>query len=369
MKPLIHELSLTGQEVNLFLLRVSTSEYRLDSKNVQTFLFPRWMGWHKFSLWRNSISTFFHKLLKGLRSSAKDTLIIRTEWNVLSILALILSFRSKARLFAISQYPLKDPKVKQKLLNKCIKYFYKSKQYTQVFSRGQSAQVIENPRTIEDFIIEMENRMLYKDKEINWLPLPYPLFDENLNSFKPIRKNDEIRIICVSKPQKRKRLQEVVTCIATLNKIIKKKIVLELCLGDIRSYPNEVRELRTVISRLGMDSIVNIHTYLSPTEVLHMMQRSDLFLLASHKEPASYSQLEAIACGLPCIMSADNGAIDMLPIGYGIRIFIEIENLLGQLIAGIENLEKDRQLIQETRDVLKRLYCSKKLYSQIATIP
>lgn len=75
---------------------------------------------------------------------------------------------------------------------------------------------------------------------------------------------------------------------------------LRLVLGGQGSQQGAVHGL---IRELGLDAVTHLPGLLSPPEVLAWLRRSALYVSASHSDGTSLSLLEAMAVGLPCVVS------------------------------------------------------------------
>lgn len=80
--------------------------------------------------------------------------------------------------------------------------------------------------------------------------------------------------------------------------------VAELDLVIVGDGPERAR-LEAAARRLGIESRVSFHG--SSSQVVDVLRASDAFLLSSHGEGMSNALLEAMACGLPCLVSRSVG--------------------------------------------------------------
>jgi glycosyltransferase involved in cell wall biosynthesis len=94
--------------------------------------------------------------------------------------------------------------------------------------------------------------------------------------------------------------------------------VPELTLVVVGDGPERGR-LEAQVARLGIESRVTFRGRSS--EVAEILRASDAFLLSSHGEGMSNALLEAMACGLPCLVSHSvGGARDLLGAGRGMLV-------------------------------------------------
>jgi glycosyltransferase involved in cell wall biosynthesis len=95
-------------------------------------------------------------------------------------------------------------------------------------------------------------------------------------------------------------------------------IVPELELVIVGDGPERTR-LEAAAARLGIHSRVRFHGFSS--RVVDVLRAADAFLLSSHGEGMSNALLEAMACGLPCLVSRSvGGARELLGDGRGMLL-------------------------------------------------
>ena len=102
--------------------------------------------------------------------------------------------------------------------------------------------------------------------------------------------------------------------------------------------------LQRLVDDLGLHGAVEFKGRQLPQEVLHLLQQSAFFALASRREGCSLAALEALACGKPVLISDVGGAREMLA-----------TPALGRLAPreSVEGLEKGmRELIHRQSDFL-----------------
>ncbi len=123
-------------------------------------------------------------------------------------------------------------------------------------------------------------------------------------------------IVCIGKFQRRKRHIEVVGAVASIRDQLdiaaRLTIVGEVSTSDHHAYLDEVVE---EVARLKAEDSVRILLNMSPDATQGILRESEIFVLFSHDEPASVSQLEAMANGLPVLIGVDNGTANY--VGHG----------------------------------------------------
>ena len=100
------------------------------------------------------------------------------------------------------------------------------------------------------------------------------------------------------------------------------------------------------VKDLGLESYVTLHGSLGESAVLKLLLQSDVLLLTSvgNFEAAPVCVMEAMACGVPCIVSYIGGTPDM--ISQGVDGFLvdqrsvsDIENAMDEFFTNPDKLE------------------------------
>ncbi len=124
------------------------------------------------------------------------------------------------------------------------------------------------------------------------------------------------------------------------SKVYEKIKTIELILvGDGSLRRGLEKQYRTLLSRGAVVFTGNI----SREDVVGVLQRSDIFCLPSLREPGGTSVLEAMACGLPVIVSDYGGPRVSVTENCGIRISARSDaEYVRCLATALEDLVKDR---------------------------
>jgi|GEM_PF-2640011 len=128
-----------------------------------------------------------------------------------------------------------------------------------------------------------------------------------------------IKILNISKFQQRKDQLLLLKAVNELQRK-NKNILFELTLvGGVDKGDTYLQELKDFAK--NNDMTVNFVEKVPREGIEKIFLDSDLFVLASHDEPAAYSHLEAMAYGLPAICSSENGTKNYIEQGINGGIF------------------------------------------------
>lgn len=172
--------------------------------------------------------------------------------------------------------------------------------------------------------------------------------------------SDSVLLISTGELSKRKNNQVV---IRALGKLKNPKIHFILCgVGD---------EMEELIS-LARDNnvITNVHFLGYCTDVPQLLKSSDIFIMPSYREGLARSLMEAMAAGLPCVVSKIRGNVDLIIEGEGgylrqpddIDGFVEVIDMIStdaslREAMGINNRRKIAKFdIDNVNLEMKRIY-------------
>ncbi len=119
--------------------------------------------------------------------------------------------------------------------------------------------------------------------------------------------NDDLVIISVGELNKNKNNSVIISALGIINN---PHIHYILCgVGD------EKEQMQTLTHELGLDDTIHFLGY--RTDVKELYAASDIFVMPSFREGLSRSIMEAMASGLPCIVSKIRGNVDLIQNGKG----------------------------------------------------
>lgn len=127
---------------------------------------------------------------------------------------------------------------------------------------------------------------------------------------------DAFVLISVGELNTNKNNKVIIEAIAKLQK---KNIHYCLCgVGDLRDY------LQTQADNAGLHD--NVHFLGYRSEVKDLLLMADVYVMPSIREGLSRSLMEAMACGLPCIVSKIRGNVDLIEENVG-GVLCESDNV------------------------------------------
>ena len=164
---------------------------------------------------------------------------------------------------------------------------------------------------------------------------------------KPSDTNNEIKILCIGKFNKRKNHLLLIDSIAALsNKYNIKFAIVGECITQDQIKLKE--EIENRIEDYGIQEIVEIKVNINNSVISDIYSQNDLFVLPASNEPASIAVLEAIGYGLPAICSDTCGTKSYIIPNYNGEIFksndkFELERLIEKYLVDRNFLIKSKQ--------------------------
>jgi glycosyltransferase involved in cell wall biosynthesis len=112
--------------------------------------------------------------------------------------------------------------------------------------------------------------------------------------------SSKFNIVWVGRVRPDKNILGMVKAISLLPETCKKHIIFNIVGSYVKNYVEEVKEL---ISNLGLESSVILHGPKFDIEKYNFIKKADLYLQPSFSEGISFSILDALACGVPTVIS------------------------------------------------------------------
>ena len=169
--------------------------------------------------------------------------------------------------------------------------------------------------------------------------------------FYPIEKadSDEFKILFVSRLIERKGLQFIIPQLQKIQDSTEKEVKL-VVVGD-----GPYREqLETITREYKVTDMVEFVGQKNKKEIVPFYQNADLFILPSAKEGMPNVVLEAMACGLPIIMTPCEGSKELVQDNGYILLTSEMGEKIQQLLRDKEMLQK---LGHNSRRIVEEQFC------------
>jgi L-malate glycosyltransferase len=188
-----------------------------------------------------------------------------------------------------------------------------------------AAQVIANSQGLKELALSTKS-----DQEIGVIRNGIDTIEFNPG---PGKKAAGRSVICVSRLIERKGIDMLIKAMP----LVKKEI------DDVRlslvGEGNLEAELRALAGRLDMGPMVDWAGYVEHSRLPALYRQADLFVLPSHNEGMSNALLEAMACGLPVIVSRTGGVRELID-DNGVTLADVSPEAIAQAIIGVF---KDRE--------------------------
>ncbi|MFC1734519.1 glycosyltransferase [Candidatus Hydrogenedentota bacterium] len=156
--------------------------------------------------------------------------------------------------------------------------------------------------------------------------------------FMPVEnESQELRVICVSRLIKRKGVDTLIRAVAEMHdQPIRLMIV---------GTGNEEENLKRPVSILGIEGKVEFKGYVPHDELPALYQANDVFVLPSLNEGMSNTVLEAMACGLPTVLTDTGGSAELLRDGG--NGFLIRKKSVGDIVEKLGIYLNDRDLVRK----------------------
>jgi len=172
------------------------------------------------------------------------------------------------------------------------------------------------------------------------------LFYENgitsnfLDQGKTVNTSDKINLLFVGRLVPYKGADIVIEAIGKLEQSVREQVVLTI-VGD----GSEKSNLETRVQQLNLSETVKFAGWIPQQETFKYYSKSDIFCFPSIREFGGAVVLEAMACGLPCIVVNNGGIGEYVTEETGFKIEpISREYIIEQLSDKIKILANDEQV-------------------------
>ncbi|MEO1376985.1 MAG: glycosyltransferase family 4 protein [Cyanobacteria bacterium J06635_10] len=175
------------------------------------------------------------------------------------------------------------------------------------------------------------------------------LFYENgiskdfLQTVEKTKSNDKVDLLFVGRLVPYKGADMLIEAISMLPKNIQEQIRLTI-VGD----GSERANLEAITQKFGLENLVTFTGWIKQQETLEYYKKSDVFCFPSVREFGGAVVLEAMACGLPCIVVNNGGIGEYVTEETGFKIDPDSREYVTQQIANkIGIFVTDKELIEK----------------------
>lgn len=258
------------------------------------------------------------KLKRQIKDFMPDVIIIR-ERSIYSICTYMSCTSFHIPFILYNQSPLWEPCIMKDLPHRIVKSMLPKTRMTPVMGNKDKG-VLDNNTYFVPFVIEPMQ-----------IPEIKKWFSEN-----------KISIFCIGKYEKRKNISMLLEVFKELSKEYELHLTIagECSTEFHREYLNEQEKF---IFENSLSNKVDLFENLSREEINTVFKTTDLFIIPSTDEPASISQMEAMAFSIPVICSDENGTACYVEDGKDGRLFRDndkddLKNKIIELISNRETL-------------------------------
>lgn len=127
-----------------------------------------------------------------------------------------------------------------------------------------------------------------------------------------------------------------------------------------------IKDVILLIEKLNLQPIIKVHGYLS--EPYSVIVKADIFVLPSQSEGISRASLEALYLGLPVILRAKEGNLELINHGYNGILFKDDNDLHDAMISALSLIDKDQNPIKLLPKFYSQKHCAEKYLNIINDI-
>lgn len=276
----------------------------------------------KFSAYFAQFS-YLKALYRKILVTKPNFLILRFESDLISLLLLVGVLFSRVPFMLYIQQPILGLSFRHQLSRL-------------LFSRILKIPIMTPVYSLKDEWCGHPNDH-FEYKHIHFIPFAVCQFslleiDEPLNN-----DSSKINFLSIGKFQERKNHLKVLQSLSNNYLFKKTKSTLTL-VGEVSNAEHILvqKQIQLFIAENGFQEVVKIKINLNHFETLNEIAKSDVFLLMSKDEPASFSNIEAMSQGKSVVVGSGNGTSNYMRNGLGgfiVNDFYELQKKVTYLMS------------------------------------
>lgn len=299
------------------------------------------------------LKVLINSIRNNVSDSSPNVIFARSEVSIIGILNIlaIISLGLRKVSVVYTQYPLKNGRLHQKIWAYAIEKILRIPYFSQVYVRPDIVNIKCESLSKYSKVLA-ENLLMHP----NFIPLALPEMNEQMYlKGRKKREQSPVEIFTTAKSERRKGLEELINIFLELKDGVpggvKLKIVLQITSeNQKRYYELLINKFQSNIDKNDIEIFINR----DPFQTRKIMNESDLYVLNSRNEPASFSHLEAIALNIPVIINRDNGSSSVLTDDFGVRKIQTANELKIAIETSISHLSYQKRNIRDLRAELER---------------
>lgn len=334
MEPIVRQFLELGYQVEIYNFRRSLAEIRNTDNNLRIVDLPKHEKLGK--IYKQS-RNLFQNLRSNIDQDASNIYFARSEVSSIGISILIalifLGVRNSCVIF--TQYPIYRPRFHHILWAFLIKRFFRMRYFTQVLTSFDS---FDNQfARISDYGANLR-KILQQNSEYIPLPIPKIEFDTTVKNSNFIYKQESRSFVTVAKCEPRKGLDLLIDKFQSISNQLDCNWRLKIHLQVLNE--NHKKFLKHLMNTYDLPNSNQIEIYINCTteETRLSIRNSDVFILNSRNEPASFSHLEALSLCIPIIINRSNGSSSILPNQFGVTKIEASSELMASMITYAMNV-------------------------------
>lgn len=351
MEPIVKQYLELGYQVEIHNFRRSFAEIRKAQNNLKIVDMPKY---DKFGRTFKQSRFLYQNLRTNVNRNAPNIYFARCEVSSIgiSILISLIALGVRNNCVIYTQYPIYNPKFHHILWKFLIKRVLRIKYFTQVLTSFDSS---------DNYFAHIseygENLRKVLRQNIGYIPLPIPKieFDTKVKNRNVVKQNSFLSFITVAKCEPRKGLDLLIEIFQSISNQIDSNLKLKIHLQVLNDNHKEF--LNYLIDKYDLRNTDQIEVYINWTteETRWSIQNSDIYILNSRNEPASFSHLEALSLGVPIIINRFNGSSSILPNQFGVTKIETLIELSESMISSIMNAKKLKSEIVQLNMELEKI--------------